>query len=173
MHEAAKVNKKKVQTYARNIFLHENYYARRCFVLLVKMFVLCIVTAVRKHQWRIVTAVRKHQWRISCQISSFIKHAFSLVSLGDACYLARVYGAVHELCLGAESSLRSPIKSITNCIVRVPPFSIDGSMSFIWLRFSSSEYIGEPVYEMYTVRAIHYSVRVCVRACRQLRAALI
>jgi len=61
------------------------------------------------------------------QISSLIKQAFSLVSLGDACYLARVYDAVHELCLGAESSRRSSIKSITNCIVWVPVFSIDGS----------------------------------------------
>jgi len=53
MYEAAEATKKKVQTCVSNIFLHENFYARRCFPLLVKMFVFCVVTAVRKHQWRI------------------------------------------------------------------------------------------------------------------------
>jgi hypothetical protein len=43
MHEAAKVNKNNVQTCVRNIFLHENFDARRCFALLVKMFVFCMV----------------------------------------------------------------------------------------------------------------------------------
>ena len=40
------MNKKKVETCVRNMFLHENFDARRCFVLLVKMFVFCMVTAV-------------------------------------------------------------------------------------------------------------------------------
>jgi hypothetical protein len=53
MHKATKVNKKTVQTCVRNIFLHENFDARRCFALLVKIFVFSMVTAVRTHQWRI------------------------------------------------------------------------------------------------------------------------
>jgi hypothetical protein len=47
MHEAAEVNKKKVRTCVRNIFRHENFDARRCFALLVKMFFFCILTTVR------------------------------------------------------------------------------------------------------------------------------
>ena len=38
-----------------------------------------------------------------------------------------LYDAIHELCLGAESSRRSSIKSITNCIVWALLFSIDDS----------------------------------------------
>jgi len=37
MHEAAKMNKKKLQACVRNNFLHENFDARRCFALLVKI----------------------------------------------------------------------------------------------------------------------------------------
>jgi hypothetical protein len=37
------VNTKHVQTCVRNIFLHENVDARRCFALLVRMFVFCMV----------------------------------------------------------------------------------------------------------------------------------
>jgi len=41
MHEAAKMNKKKLKACVRNIFLHENFDARRCFALLVIFFFLC------------------------------------------------------------------------------------------------------------------------------------
>jgi hypothetical protein len=71
-------------------------------------------------QWALVVGIMG-------QISSFIKHAFSFVSLGDACHLARVCDAVYKSCLGAESSRRSSIKSMTNCVVWVLLSSIDDS----------------------------------------------